>query len=120
MFKTPVTVQSATEFLQNHFTVHTENQTSGSSLLNEFEVLQSTKKIHATCFQVFLFKKRKKRRYDEQYAKYVSFTCCRNFCLYVLGIRNGITESRRSTESYRQSVLVSKITVCNRLPKNME
>lgn len=61
MFKSPVTVQSATEFLQNHFTVHTENQTSGSSLLNEFEVLQSTKKIHATCFQVFLFKKRKKK-----------------------------------------------------------
>uniref|UniRef100_A0A8W8NNF7 Receptor-type tyrosine-protein phosphatase kappa n=1 Tax=Magallana gigas TaxID=29159 RepID=A0A8W8NNF7_MAGGI len=41
MFKSPVTVQSATEFLQNHFTVHTENQTSGSSLLNEFEKLLS-------------------------------------------------------------------------------
>lgn len=92
MFKSPVTVQSATEFLQNHFTVHTENQTSGSSLLNEFEVLQSKKKYMQLVFKCFYLKKRKKKRYDEQYAKYISFTCCRNFCLYVLGIRNGITE----------------------------
>lgn len=61
MFKSPVTVQSATEFLQNHFTVHTENQTSGSSLLNEFEVLQSTKKYMQLVFKCFYLKKERKK-----------------------------------------------------------
>lgn len=62
MFKSPVTVQSATEFLQNYFTAHTENQTSGSSLLNEFEVLQSTKKKYMQLvFKCFYLKKERKK-----------------------------------------------------------
>lgn len=43
MFMSPYAVQSETEFLKKLHTENTENPTSGLSLRDEFEVLQSIK-----------------------------------------------------------------------------